>query len=47
LIARWQADLAYSWTTARNVYPSTPVGDAAELSAAMLKKYAVYFDDHC
>ena len=33
----------YNWTTATDKYPTTPVGDALAVSAAMQKKYESYF----
>ena len=41
--AALEAEHAYNWTTATNTYPTTPVGDALTVSAAMQKKYASYF----
>jgi hypothetical protein len=38
-----QAQLAYAWTTASNVYPVQPVGDALNVSQAMFSKYAHVF----
>jgi alpha-N-acetylglucosaminidase len=38
-----EAEYAYNWTTATNKYPTTPVGDALTVSAAMQKKYESYF----
>jgi hypothetical protein len=41
--AALEAKHAYNWTTAHNAYPTTPVGDALKVSAAMQKKYESYF----
>lgn len=37
------ADHAYNFTTATNVYPTEPVGDAVQVSQAMHAKYASFF----
>lgn len=37
------ANLAYTWTTATNPYPTTPVGSPLALSQAMYAKYSSYF----
>jgi hypothetical protein len=37
------ADHAYGWTTATDEYPSEPVGDALQVSQAMMAKYGKYF----
>ena len=41
---RLKAELAYEWTTSRNEYASTPVGDAIEISYSLRDKYAVWFE---
>lgn len=41
--AALEAEHAYNWTTATNAYPTTPIGDALAVSAAMQKKYESYF----
>ena len=38
-----KAQLAYSWTTATNLYPLTPSQDAVAVSKTMQQKYAKYF----
>ena len=43
-VARAEAELAYEWTTALDrEYPSDAVGDAVQVSRAMLDRYAPYF----
>ena len=43
VLARAEAALAYDWTNASNLYPTSPVGDAVAVSTAMYGKYAPYF----
>jgi len=38
-----QAEHAYTWSTATNLYPTEPVGDFVQVSTAMHKKYSPYF----
>jgi alpha-N-acetylglucosaminidase len=42
-VAAFEAAHAYSWQTATNPYPVTPVGDAVALSTAMRAKYAPFY----
>ena len=42
-IAAIEALHAYTWTTATNKYPTSPVGDALAVSVAMQSKYKAYF----
>ena len=37
------AELAYNWTTSHEKYPTTPQGDATEVSRAMLGKYGRHY----
>jgi alpha-N-acetylglucosaminidase len=37
------ANLAYSWTTDTNTYPTQPIGSPIALSRSMYEKYAPYF----
>ena len=41
--ARITAQHAYRWTTAKNAYPQTAVGDAVVVSEALAAKYAAFF----
>lgn len=43
VVSRLEAQLAYEWTTASNLYPVQPVGDAVAASVQMLNKYSSYF----
>uniref|UniRef100_A0A7S4MND2 Alpha-N-acetylglucosaminidase C-terminal domain-containing protein n=1 Tax=Odontella aurita TaxID=265563 RepID=A0A7S4MND2_9STRA len=40
---RRRARHAYNWTTATGEYPTTPVGDAVEVSVVMREKYKGWF----
>eukprot|EP00939_MAST-03C_sp_MAST-3C-sp1_P001224 g1224.t1 len=42
-VDRIKAEHAYNWTVATNKYPSSPVGDFAASTAAMIRKYSPRF----
>ena len=43
VMSRLEAQLAYQWTNANNLYPNTPVGDAFAVSVDMHAKYSSHF----
>jgi hypothetical protein len=42
-VNQFKANLAYTWTNSNSQYPIKPVGDAVEVSKALLSKYSKYF----
>ena len=43
VLSRILAQHAYNWTTASNEYPTSPVGDALQVSMSMFEKYSAHF----
>ena len=42
-VDKMEAQHAYAWTTASNIYPSQPVGDYKQVTQQMLNKYETFY----